>query len=289
MNSEKLIIQRKPKLYNPRLVMGFSGWMDGGDISTGTVKYLIGKFEAEKFGYIDPEGFYIYNFPGSKEISTLVRPHVRIQNGLIQNYMPPQNNFYCAEEENLILFIGKEPNMAWGQYADCIFNICNIYDVSWIYYVGSVAGLTPHTREPRIFCSVSNEKLRTPLREHGIRLNNYEGPASIVTYFLLRCAQKNLKMLSLVAEIPAYVQGYNPRCIETTVRCVAGLLGLHVQLDDIRAAGDEFEKKVTDIAQQQEELSETITKLEEAYDEEVFDTEMYDMKKWLENQGIRVD
>ena len=38
MASDKLNIYNKPKLCNPRLLLGFSGWMDGGEVSTGTVK-----------------------------------------------------------------------------------------------------------------------------------------------------------------------------------------------------------------------------------------------------------
>jgi len=63
-----LIIYEKPKLTHPRMVLGFSGWMDGGEVSTGTVNYLIDKLEASKFAEIDPEDFFLLNFPGSMEI-----------------------------------------------------------------------------------------------------------------------------------------------------------------------------------------------------------------------------
>ena len=64
MASEKLRIYKKPNLNKPRLLLGFSGWMDGGEVSTGTVECLIEKLDAERFAEIEPEGFYIYNFPG---------------------------------------------------------------------------------------------------------------------------------------------------------------------------------------------------------------------------------
>jgi hypothetical protein len=37
---KSLIIYERPKLKTPRMVLGFSGWMDGGEVSTGTVEYL---------------------------------------------------------------------------------------------------------------------------------------------------------------------------------------------------------------------------------------------------------
>ena len=82
MASDKLNIYKKPKLRNARLLLGFSGWMDGGEVSTGTVKCLIDKLDAWRFAEIEPKGFYIYSFPGSMEITSLFRPHTRIKNGL---------------------------------------------------------------------------------------------------------------------------------------------------------------------------------------------------------------
>lgn len=289
MTANKLNIGRKPNLHSPSLLMGFTGWMDGGDVSTGTIKYLVRKFRAKKFAEIDPEGFYIYNFPGSMEISALFRPKAKIHNGLVRTFDVPTNTFFCDEKNNLILFTGKEPNLAWQQYSDCIFSLCEQFDVSRIYFVGSVAGLTPHTRESRIFCSASSEKLKATVHQHGIKFADYEGPASIVTYLMVRCAEKDIDMLTLVAEIPAYVQGYNPGAIEAVIRCLGGLLGLHVQVNDLRSIGDKFEKKLSQVVQQQPELAEKIRHLEQAYDDEVFDTEMTDLKDWLEQKGIRVD
>jgi len=290
MSSNKLNIYRKPRVDKPRIVLGFSGWMNGGDVSTGTIKYLVEKFGAKEFAYIEPEGFYIYNFPGPMEISALFRPHTKIEEGLVRSYEAPTNTFYCDEENNLILFSGKEPNLSWEEYSECIFSVCEQFGVSEIYFIGSVAGLTPHSREPRIMCSVSDEKLKGPLQQHGVvKFTSYAGPASIVTYLMVRCRERGMSMLSLVAEIPAYVQGHNPRCIETATRCIGGLLGLRIQLDDLRAMGDEFEKKLTEAVQRQPELAARIHKLEQAYDDEVFDTEMADLKQWLEQQGIRVD
>ena len=289
MASDKLRMYKKPKLDNPRLLLGFSGWMDGGDVSTGTVQCLIDKLGAEKFAEIEPEGFYIYSFPGSMEITALFRPHTKIKDGLIKWFEAPTNTFYCREENNLILFLGKEPNLQWEEFAKCIFSVCAEFDVKMIYFIGSVAGLVPHTREPRLFCSASNTELKEAFQHYGVKFTNYEGPASIVTYLTTNCNQQDLSMVSLVATIPAYVQGNNPKCIEAVTRRLVGMLGMEIELDDLRTVSDEFEKKLSDIVQEQPELDSNIHKLEEDYDNEIFNSELGDLKKWLEQQGIRVD
>ena len=226
MSSEKLNILKRPELSRPRLLLGFSGWMDGGEVSTGTIKCLIDKLGAQSIAEIEPAGFYIYNFPGSMEITAMFRPHTKIREGLIESYEVPTNTFYCSEENNLILFLGKEPNLCWEEYADCIFSLCAEFDVEMIYFIGSVAGLVPHTREPRLFCSVSRAELRETFQHYGVKFTNYEGPAGIVTHLAAICDEHDLSMVSFVATIPAYVQGNNPKCIEAVTRRLAGMLDL---------------------------------------------------------------
>jgi proteasome assembly chaperone (PAC2) family protein len=285
----KLNIYKRPSLNSPRMLLGFSGWMDGGNVSTGTIQFLIDKLRAEGFAEIEPEEFYIYSFPGSMEITALFRPHTRVKNGLIEAYERPTDAFYCSEEQNLILFVGKEPHLRWEEFGGCIFALCAEFGVEEIYFIGSVAGLVPHTREPRITCSFSDENLKKKFEQYGVRFTDYEGPASIVTYLTVNANKYNVNMATLVAMIPAYVQGKNPKCIEAVTRRLVGILGLQIEIDDLRAIGDEFEKRLSEIVQEQPELAGNIRKLEEDYDNEIFDSEMGDLKKWLQQQGIRLD
>jgi proteasome assembly chaperone (PAC2) family protein len=288
MESNKIKIIDNPDLHNTRLLMGFSGWMDGGEVSTGTIKYLIEKLGAQKFAEISPEGFYIYNFPGSMEMTALFRPHTRIRAGLIKTFEVPRNEFFYNGQNNLILFLGKEPNLQWEEFANCIFSLCGQFRVEMIYFIGSVASLVPHTREPRFLSSVSDAPLKEALQRYGVKFADYEGPASFITYLTANCSERDLKMATLVATIPAYVQGNNPKCIEAVIRRVAGILALQIDLDDLRAVGDEFERRLNDAVQEQPELAGNIRKLEEDYDNEVF-SEMGDLKNWLQQQGIRLD
>jgi len=289
MASDKLHIYKRPKLNRPRLLLGLSGWMDGGKVSTGTIEYLIEKLGAEGFADIEPEDFYIYSFPGSMEITALFRPYTKIKNGLIKSYQRPTDAFFYSERSNLILFSGKEPHLRWEEFAGCIFSLCMEFGVEEIYFIGSVAGLVPHTREPRIHCSVSDEKIKERLEQYGLKFTDYEGPASIVTYLTFNASNYDLRMSTLVAMIPAYVQGKNPKCIDAVTRRLVGILGLQIELDGLRAISDEFEKKLSEIVQEQPELAGNVQKLEEDYDNEIFDSEMGDLKKWLQQQGIRLD
>jgi proteasome assembly chaperone (PAC2) family protein len=278
-----------PKLPDSRMVVAFSGWMDGGNVSTGTVEWLVDTLHAQKVAEIEPEGFYIYNFPGSMEISALFRPHTNIEDGVIKALEFPANTFFRDEKNGLFLFTGKEPNLNWSQFADSIFSFGSLIGISMIYFVGSFGGLVPHTREPRLTTTASNESLRPGLEQYGVKGANYEGPASFATYLLTQASERSFNMASLVAEIPAYIQGTNPKCIEAVVRKLAAVLGLHVSFDQLRSLADAWETRLSDALQSKPELSDFIGKLEESYDNEVFNTQMGDLKEWLEQQGVRVD
>src|SRR3954468_869575 len=69
----KILQDPFPKLNNATLLLALTGWMDGGEVSTGTVRQIMGRREVKQIARIDPDEFYIYNFPGSMEISALFR------------------------------------------------------------------------------------------------------------------------------------------------------------------------------------------------------------------------
>jgi len=289
MTIENLQIYKRPQLTEPKLLMGFSGWMDGGDVSTGTIGHLIGRLAAKRFACIEPEGFYIESFVGTMEMAALFRPSARIEDGLVKSFMRADNSFYASTEENLILFVGQEPNINWKKYAECVFTLCSEYHIRQIYFIGSVAGLVPHTREPKIFCSVSNEKLKDQYHQLGIGFSNYQGPAGIVTYLVKTAQERNIDMTSFVATVPIYIQGRNPKAIYSAARRICALLKFKIELEELEEAANVFENKLNELVEKQPELTEIIHKLEGDYDSEVFDSELGDLKQWLQEKGIRID
>jgi len=285
MEMESLRIYSKPKLKNSRMVIGFSGWMDGGDVSTGTIEYLSFKLQAKKFAEIDAQKFYLFNFPGVMLETAQFRPYTKIQDGLITDFQYPQNEFFYNEKNNLILFSGKEPNINWDEYANCIFKIAQEFGVKKIYFVGSVAGPTPHTRGIRISCSVSAEKQKAEYKESGIRFSNYQGPASLTTLLTRLSQEKGIEMTNFVAEIPAYVQARNPKGIKAVTEKLIQLLKIDIDLTDLSAKSTHFEKKIDGLVHDQPLLAAQIKKLEENYDKEYFE-EKGGFEEWLKQHGI---
>lgn len=289
ISADQLTIQTKPALTNAVMLMGLTGWMDGGDVSTGTIDYLVEKLDAQPFARIEPDDFFILNFPGSMEISALFRPHLKIEDGLVHAFDMPDNRFYFDATHNLVLFSGKEPNVRWTDYVRCVLAAASVANVERIFFVGSVGGLVPHTREPRMFSSVSHADMKAVLQPHGINFTNYEGPGSVISYMMTMVDERGPEMATLVAEIPPYVQGRNIRCIAAVIRKLSAVLEMPVDLDELRPQCDEMERRINELVKERKELADHIRRLEEDYDNEVFDTQMGDLKDWLQQQGVRVD
>lgn len=272
-SDEILTIYRAPKLDNATLVLAFSGWMDGGDVSTGTVNRLVHLLGAEKVAEIDPEPFYIYNFPGSMEIAALFRPHVEVEEGLGKKFSMPESFFYSHDAGNLLLFIGKEPNLGWRAFGRCILSLAREVGVGRILFIGSFAGAVPHTREPRLYASASSQAIVEEMKQYGVRPSNYEGPASFTSYLMTQAQSAGIEMASLVAEIPGYLQGTNPLSIEAVTRRLAKILRLPLDLDSLRAASTEWELEVSSVIDQNDELAQRIRELEDEYDNELLKLE----------------
>jgi hypothetical protein len=267
--AELLRIDRCPALKDGTLVLAFTGWMDGGDVSTGTVRRLVGLLDAPPVAEIDPDPFYLFNFPGSMEIAALFRPAIRIENGLVAELEMPANTFHAHEPANLLLFVGREPNLRWPTFADCVLELARRAGVRRMLFVGSFGGSVPHTREPRLHVTCSDAKLLPEMTRYGLRRTGYSGPGSFSSYLMTRAPAAGLEMVSLAAEVPGYLQGRNPVCIEAVTRRLAKILRLPLELGELRAESTAWELEVSRAVEQDKKLARTVRQLEEAYDEEL--------------------
>ncbi|MFQ6130468.1 MAG: PAC2 family protein [Armatimonadota bacterium] len=301
----ELTIQEHPAVSNPRLVLGLTGWMDGGSVSTGTVSYLRDKLGATKFAEIEPLDFYIFHFPVSTvpvsvqsaggrlaitqvdpmQFAAVFRPHTRIEDGSIQEFTCPRNEFLCSERSDLILFSGEEPHVRWGAYCDCLFDLAEECGVKEFYFVGSVAGPVPHTREPRIRASVPRQDLKERLGAAGVEFTNYEGPASLVTLLAHQSVDRGIEMRSLVVEIPHYpfleMPTY-PKSILKATSALNTLLGLDLDLSDLRESSAKVDEKLDAVMEDSDEFRELVAKLERAYDYEESAAEEERLRRLIE-------
>ena len=76
-------------------------------------------------------------------------------------------------------------------------------------------------------------------------------------------------MISISAEIPGYLQGINPLSIEAVTRRLGRLIGVPINLAELRTASTAWELEVTDAVEKDENLASTVRSLEEQYDNDL--------------------
>ena len=170
-------------------------------------------------------------------------------------------------------FVGKEPHLRWQTFAGCILELARAVGVGRLLFVGSFGGAVPHTREPRLYVTCSEAGLLPEMERYGLRRTGYEGPGSFASYLMARAPAAGLQMTSLAAEIPGYLQGTNPLCIEAVTRRLAKILRLPLDLGSLRAASTQWELGVSAVVDKDEELAQKIHELEEAYDTDLLQQE----------------
>jgi proteasome assembly chaperone (PAC2) family protein len=264
-----LRFHQRPALHEATLVLAFDGWMDGGSVSTGTVQRLVDLLEARPLADIEPDSFYLYNFPGPMELAALFRPNIEIEEGLVKTIDMPSAHFFVHEAANLVLFLGKEPNLRWPTFADCVLEVVRAVGVRRILFVGSFGGSVPHTREPRLHVTCSHADMLPEMDPYAQIRGAYDGPGSFSSYLMTRVEEVGGRMATLAAEIPGYLQGPNPVCIEAVTRRLAKILRLPLDLAPLRAASTEWELAVTAAIEKDEEMAEKVREMEEAYDNEL--------------------
>ena len=224
-----LRVKGKIKLPNASMVVGLSGWGNAGEVSTFTVKYLIDKLEATKLGEITSNRFYNYQ---------LQRPIVSIRHGMILDYKPPKNDLYYWRDKNkkvsLILLLGAEPHLDWPSYAEAVLKISEKFGVRRIYTIGGYLSDITYTDEPLITASTNNESAISELESVGVELTNYTGPTSVYSEILWQARAYGISVMSLWCAVPIYVSGFYPRAAYYMLLKILKLIGIELNLQDLR-------------------------------------------------------
>lgn len=245
-----LIITEKPSLRRPCMVCGISGWVDGGEVATGSVKYLLKKLGARRLAEIPIERFHIFQLPGQLSL----RPLIKIKDGILKEHHFSRNQFFYWVNPNadndLILFLGTEPNLNWKEYAEAILSLAKELGVIRIYLLGGVLDKIPHTREPGVSCVCSSEQLKEEMQKYKMSFSNYEGPGRFGTTLLYLCQKRGGEMVSLTARATYYPEfniiiQYNPKSIRAVVMRLNTLLHLNLEFSDLNRQAEEFEAKLS--------------------------------------------
>ena len=263
----RLIMQEPPQLTAPYIMIGMKGWLNAGEISTGSIDYLRRKLGARKFAYIETQGFYIYQIPSVSPELTM-RPHTQIKDGLVMKLDIPQNDFFfwkSGSDHDLILFLGVEPNLGWPEYCQIILDVARQFHAPRIYFLGAVFDQVPHTRETRILASVSHPRLKDELMTFA-KFTNYEGPCSFTTMLLTMGSKQEIEVAGISARTPVYIQDLNSKVCYDLLKNILTMAGFRIDLSDLRQSSENMLERMDRAFSENSTALAQLKKMEELFD-----------------------
>ena len=185
------------------VIAGWQQWADAGAISSGLPPYLIEQTQATKIGRIKPDGFYLFQIPGTHH---LLRPVVKLNQGHSEAFQQRRNEFFYAgdDEKGFVIFLGEEPHQNEERYAQAFFDAVEELGVERVAAVAGVYGPMPYDKNRDISCVYSLPGMKEELCEYAVKFSNYEGGTTISTYLATRAEPRGIEFFTCYAFVPSY-------------------------------------------------------------------------------------
>ncbi len=185
------------------MIAGWRQWADAGKVSSGLPQYLIEHTGAVRIGEIAPDGFYLFQFPGTHH---LLRPVVKLNEGYRESIERRRNEFYYAgdDEEGFFIFLGEEPHQNEERYAEAFFDAVEELGVRRVAALAGVYGSVPYDRDREISCVYSLPGMKEELARYAVKFSNYEGGATISMYLADRAEAREVEFFRFCAFVPSY-------------------------------------------------------------------------------------
>jgi proteasome assembly chaperone (PAC2) family protein len=201
--NDSLDIWQRPTQSDIAMIAGWHQWADAGNISSGLPYYLINALDAQRIGTIRPEGFYLFQMPGTHHF---FRPEIKLRQGLIESLEQRENDFFywSNNDKGLVIFLGQEPHLNADRYCAALLDAADALGVKRLLSLGGVYGSMPYDRDREIHCVYSLPVLKDELDGYGVSLSNYEGGATIGVALAYAAQQRGAEVIDWYGFVPAY-------------------------------------------------------------------------------------
>jgi predicted ATP-grasp superfamily ATP-dependent carboligase len=247
----------RPQLRRPVVIAAFEGWNDAGDAATTATRWFRDRWAPEPLGDFDPEEFFDF---------TATRPNVVIVDGDSREIEWPATELTFGSDGGLdaVVLLGTEPQLKWRTFADAVVDVARQLDARLVLTLGALLAEVPHTRPTSVIGTALDEEVLGRLDLHR---SSYEGPTGIVGVLHDRCRRAGIPSASLWAAVPAYVPGApSPKAALALVERASQLLDVPVVATDLEIAAAAYERQVTEVMVDDEEMQQYVERLEARYE-----------------------
>lgn len=259
-------IPQLPKLRKPVAIIAFNGWNDAGEAATGAISHLMNCWGAQEnlIAETDPEEFYDFQ---------QVRPLVFIDNSRIRQLKWPNTNVYAVFTPHLdfdfIVVKGPEPSLRWRKFSNELLDLFNNLEVRLVVTLGALLADAPHTRPISVTGTSSNPELAKRI---GFEVSRYEGPTGILGVIQDAAQERQIDAFSLWAALPHYAAGSpSPKATLALLEELGDYFETVIPVGDLPEAAKAWEIAVTQLADEDSEISEYVRQLEADKDDSDFE------------------
>jgi proteasome assembly chaperone (PAC2) family protein len=230
----------EPVLRNPIAIIAFGGWNDACDVASTSADFVVDAHnDPDVFAEFEPDA--IYDFQQH-------RPSITIDDGVARNLRWPTIRFTAlkrpADERDLIVVSGPEPNFHWKTVARSIAEVLSETGVEQALLTGAYVGAVSH-RESVHLSGVGSDTV-TVIRS-GLDSADYEGPTGMVGVVQGACAESGIHSLSIWAPTPPYLGGNPyPKAVLAIIEKISDITNLHIDTSELIAVDAEYTQKVDD-------------------------------------------
>jgi proteasome assembly chaperone (PAC2) family protein len=251
---EHLRWSSRPALRRPIVLAAFEGWNDAGDAASTAARWFRDRFAPRAFAEIDPEEFFDF---------TATRPQVRIEDGVRRIDWPLTSISAGGDAgRDIVVVLGSEPQLRWRTFCEQVVGVAKEVGAERLITLGALLAEVPHTRPTSVMATGDDTAF-------GLQPSQYEGPTGIVGVLHEACDRAGLPSASLWAAVSAYVPGApSPKAALALVERIGELLDIPIVATDLEIASASYERQVSEVVVDDEEMTEYVERLEERYDDE---------------------
>jgi proteasome assembly chaperone (PAC2) family protein len=249
----------RPVLDDPLALIAFEGWGDAGESASLAAERFLESFDNDLIAAFDPDEHFDFQ---------VRRPLVFVDESGTREIDWPENAIHVvrAEERDLVLVLGEEPNYKWKAFTRDIVEALQTLGVRKAVTLGAFIGQVPHTL-PVPLVGSTNEP--DSLSSHGLLPSNYQGPTGIIGVLNQALSQAGIDVISVWAAVPHYLsnQDYPPAAEALAIKA-SELLGMSLDIGDLTSRARQFRDTVDEAIESNSELQEYVEQLESEAAEE---------------------
>lgn len=251
----------RPDDTKPIMIVAFEGWNDAGDAASRAVEHLQLNWDATPLTELSPDEYYDFQ---------VSRPTVRMVDGVTRRVDWPTTRLSVCRPEgfnrDVVLVQGPEPNMRWRAFCAELLEHIQELDVATVVTLGALLADTAHTRPVPVTGTAYDKDTAS---QFGLELNNYQGPTGIVGVLQDYCVQAGVPAVSIWAAVPHYVSHPpSPKATLALLHKLEDVLDVEIPLGALPEQAEEWQRTVTEMAEEDEEITEYVRGLEERGDAE---------------------